>query len=109
MYVDAAADSGMDAGRRNDADGEVTNVTINFDELPDNTAVATQYAPQATFSGVTAFDPGNFGQSMPNFICSDMEQCDSDYTVVFGAAVASGAASNPTAPSASEFRMCPST
>jgi hypothetical protein len=72
-------------------------VTINFDELPDDTKVTTQYAPHATFScgnGASstnnfnvAFDPFNLGQSPPNFICSDDQECNSDYIVVFGAAV----------------------
>jgi hypothetical protein len=71
-------------------------VTINFDELPGNTKVTTQYAPHATFSCGSpasgnnfnsAFDPGDLGQSLPNFICSDDEECDTDYVVVFGAPV----------------------
>jgi hypothetical protein len=73
------------------------SVTIDFDELPGNTRVTTQYAPHATFScsgGASssvdfnaAFNPGALGQSMPNIICSDDEQCDTDTLVVFGAPV----------------------
>jgi len=90
--------SSSSGGSSGSGSGGVTyqKVTINFDELPSNTRVTTQYAPHATFScGGTAsatnvneaFDPGNLGQSLPNFICSDDEQCDTDVLVAFGAPV----------------------
>jgi hypothetical protein len=48
-------------------------VTINFDNLANNTVVSNQY-PQATFSSEPGFDnvttAQNLGTSLPNFLCT---------------------------------------
>ena len=74
-------------GASPDAAPQLRTVKITFDELSPDTKVTTQYAPDVTFASKTgdilAYDPGEFGQSKPNFICTGSGDCATDLTLTF--------------------------